>query len=226
MLGKLDVEKQEPTTDDTRSQAQQYGHKHFYGKILIVERNELRRSYQYQAHNYLTFQVGIGKDVFFGNNCYHQSGKNHQENRKRVRDREVHSYTDHDQHDIDKQRNSLRQEEAVGREKRHVLSGSLERKLYLRNQHQSTECQQGCHRKQQVHIQENIHQPCHDRACSNGEAGKPGGNIIRLRALERLACIYDQCAGKRHLCQPQKGTHHYSRSHKCPKAQLDIPKSI
>ena len=65
VLGELDVEKQEPTTDDTRSQAQQYGHKHFYGKILIVERNELRRSYQYQAHNHLAFQVGIGKDVFF-----------------------------------------------------------------------------------------------------------------------------------------------------------------
>ncbi len=64
VLGELDVEKQEPTTNDTRSQAQQYGHKHFYGKILIVERNELRRSYQYQAHNHLTFQVGIGKDYF------------------------------------------------------------------------------------------------------------------------------------------------------------------
>ena len=130
-----------------------------------------------------------------------------------MRNGKIHSYTCHNQHDVDKQRDSLRQEEAVGAEKRHVLSRCLERKLYLRNQHQSAQCQQRSQREDETNIKKSAYEPHQHGTRSNGETGKPGGDVVRLRALERLAGIYHQRTGKRHLSQAQEGTQHHPHRH-------------
>ena len=60
----------------------------------------------------------------------------------------------------------------------------------------------------------------------NGKAGKPGGDIIRLRTLERFTGIDNQRTRQRHLCQTQESALNQTHHHQHLEAHLDIPEGF
>ena len=60
----------------------------------------------------------------------------------------------------------------------------------------------------------------------NGKAGKPGGDIIRLRTLERFTGIDNQRTRQRHLCQTQESALNQTHHHQHLEAHLDVPEGF
>ena len=143
-----------------------------------------------------------------------------------MRYRKVHSCRKSNQDDIDKQRSSLWQIKAVQAENPDTFGRCLERKLGARHQHKGSQSQNRSCRKNIFHAEIVVNQICHQWSYGYRKAGKPRGNIIGFCALERLAGINNQRAGKRHLSQPQKCSKQETERQENLKRKPDVPERI
>ena len=80
--------------------------------------------------------------------------------------------------------------------------------------------------EKRLHTEDIIDQKRQQRTYRNRKAGKPGGDIIRLRTLERFTGIDNQRTRQRHLCQAQESALNQTHRHQHLEAHLDVPEGF
>ena len=93
------------------------------------------------TRKHLTLQFGIGKGKTLSHYCHGQSCQQHSIVGNTVNLSQQHANHHHDEYQIDKERQALRQEEAVKTEQWHLLGWGLEGETHHRYQHKGCKCQ-------------------------------------------------------------------------------------
>ena len=208
MPAQLDEEQQEPRSDQSHTQSEKHrcGITHDRQRTPRNQHDQCRPE-EDQSRDHLTLQLCIAKHEPPAQQRPQEPAHHHRIEAYRQLHRQQQAERHRDQQQVHKQDGSVRQEETVETEERHIIFRRAEREIHHQHQHQTgygtARRSEEDHRIVSISQQQQTRQ----RSQGQGNAPEPARGEVRLRALETLTGIDDQRTAQHHL-RHTKGCSH------------------